>query len=103
MASLEKAFEGLTEGGGLTALAVGAGILFLAPGILPVLGRAIRPLAVGAIRTGMTVYNQASSTVRETTDDLMAEARAELAAEDRGAAADAEPGRRRGRATEQPA
>ncbi len=78
MALFEKAFEGMAEGGAITGVAVGAGVLLLAPGLLPAIGRALRPIAVGAIKTGMTVYHQTLSTVRETTEDLVAEARAEI-------------------------
>lgn len=80
MAMLEKAFEGLVEGAA-APLAVGVGVLLLAPGLLPAVGRAVRPLAVGAIKMGMATYNQAASTVSEISEDLMAEARAELEAE----------------------
>jgi len=83
MAALEKAFEGLIEGGAATGLAIGVGVLMLAPGLLPAIGRTVRPLAVGAIKVGMTAYDQAASTVREVTEDLVAEARTELAAEGR--------------------
>jgi uncharacterized protein DUF5132 len=98
MSFLEKAVEGMTEGGALTGVAVGLGVLFLAPGVLPAVGKALRPIAVGAIKTGMTVYNQTAASVREATEDLVAEARAELEAEGQGA--QAEPARRRTRATE---
>ena len=95
MALLEDTFGGLLEGGPLTGVAVGAGVLMLAPRLLPAVGRVIRPLAVGAIKTGMALYNQTASTVREATEDLVAEARAELEAEGRTG-----PERRRGRAAE---
>ena len=97
MALFEKALEGMVEGGALTGVAVGAGVLLLAPGLLPAIGRALRPIAVGAIKTGMTVYNQAASTVRETTEDLVAEARAELDAQEHNGG---ERTRRRGRTAE---
>lgn len=97
MALFEKGLEGLLEGGAMTGVAVGAGVLLLAPGLLPAIGRAMRPIAVGAIKTGMTAYNQISSTVRETAEDLVAEARAELEAEEHSARAD--HARRRPRAT----
>ncbi len=84
MALFEKGLEGLLEGGAMTGVAVGVGVLLLAPGLLPAIGRAMRPIAVGAIKTGMTAYNQVSSTLRETTEDLVAEARAELEAEGHG-------------------
>lgn len=98
MALFEKGFEGLAEGG-VGGVVIGAGVLLLAPTLLPVLGRALRPLAVSAIKTGMSVYNQAASTVREATQDLIAEARAELEAQEHGAGAP-EARRRRGHAAE---
>lgn len=97
MALLEDTVEGLFESG--TGLAiVGVGALLLAPGLLPAVGRMIRPLAVGAIKAGMTVYDQAASSLREATGDLVAEARTELETNDRAAQAGPEP--RRGRAAE---
>jgi|SRR5579883_2570706 len=96
MAWFEKAFEGVMEGGAATGVAVGVGLL-LVPGLLPAVGRVLRPVAVGAIKTGMTVYEQASSALRETTEDLVAEARAEMEAEGHRSAT---PARRRGRTTE---
>jgi hypothetical protein len=98
MAVFEKAVEGLAEGGAATGAAVGLGVMLLAPALLPVIGRTLRPLAVGAIKTGMTVYREASSRMREATEDLVAEARAEIDAEGQGA--HAEPGRRRARSAE---
>lgn len=88
MSLLEKAVEGLSEGGAVTGAAIGLGVLLLAPGILPAVGRALRPIAVGAIKTGMSVYSQTAATVREATEDLVAEARAELEAEGRGTQAE---------------
>jgi hypothetical protein len=99
MAILEKAFEGLTEGGAVTGAAVGLGVMLLAPSVLPAIGRALRPLAVGAIKTGITVYNQAAPRLREATEDLVAEARAEIDAESQ-AGNQSEPPRRRSRTAE---
>jgi Sec-independent protein translocase protein TatA len=98
MAVFEKAVEGLVEGGAATGAAVGLGVLLLAPSVLPVIGRTLRPLAVGAIKTGMTVYREASSSIREATEDLVAEARAEIEAESHET--HTEPTRRRARAAE---
>lgn len=84
MAVFEKAIEGLAEGGVATGAAVGLGVLLLVPGLLPAIGRALRPLAVGAVRTGITVYNEAATTVREAADDIIAEARADIDAANQG-------------------
>lgn len=95
MAWLEKAFEGVIEGGAVTGVAVGVGLL-LVPGLLPAVGRALRPIAVGAIKTGITLYEHTASTMRETAEDLVAEARAELEADGQSA----NRPRRRGRPAE---
>jgi hypothetical protein len=81
MALFESAVEGLAESGVATGLAIGVGAVLLIPGLLPALGRAMRSVAVGAIKTGMVVYDQTAATVRETTGDLVAEARAQLETE----------------------
>jgi hypothetical protein len=96
MAILEDTFGALAESPAATGLAIGAGVLLLAPTLLPLIGRMVRPLAVGVIKTGMVVYNQTAATLREATEDIVAEARAELDAQ-RQAAALAEPERRRSR------
>jgi hypothetical protein len=102
MALLEGAVEGLAEGGAATGLAIGVGAVMLIPGVLPALGSVMRSIAVGAIKTGMVVYNQTAATVRETTGDLVAEARAQLEAEhqDRATGSDrvTAPASRRGEA-----
>ena len=83
MAFLEDTVGAVFEGGAATGVAIGAGALLLLPGLLPTIGRMVRPLAVAAIKTGMSVYNEASATVREMSEDIMAEARAELEADGR--------------------
>ncbi len=93
MSLFEDAVDGLFESG--TGVAIGAGVLLLVPGVLPAVGRLVRPLAVGAIKAGMTVYDQAASGLRETTGDLIAEARSQLEAESRATHTEAE--HRRGR------
>ena len=91
MALFEGAVEGLAESGVATGLAVGVGAVLLIPGLFPAVGRAMRSIAVGAIKTGMVVYNQTAATVRETTGDLMAEARTQLEAERHGTAVTTSP------------
>jgi hypothetical protein len=93
MALFEGALEGLAEGGAATGLAIGVGAVLLIPGLLPALGTAMRSVAVGAIKTGIQVYDKTAATVRETTGDLMAEARAQLESERQGAAAEPKPAR----------
>ncbi len=97
---LEEGIGGLVEGAALPAVAVGAGVLYFAPGLLSALGRMARPLAVGAIKTGIAIYEETAATVRETTGDLVAEARSQLEAEGRGGG---DHHRRPGKASERPA
>lgn len=112
MAFLEDTVGAVFEGGAATGIAVGAGVLLLMPGLLPAIGRMVRPLAVGVIKTGMVMYNEAAATVREVSEDIMAEVRAELESEGNSGqgpriagqsgstAAHSEPERRRSRAAE---
>jgi hypothetical protein len=78
-------FEELFEEAAGPAVAVGIGALFLAPKVLPALGRVLRPIAKGAIKTGISLYEQTYASVAEATGDLVAEARAELESESRHA------------------
>jgi hypothetical protein len=80
MALLEDLVK--VEGAGPWVLGIGA--LMLAPNLLPAIGRVLRPVAKGVIKTGMTVYEETFATVREATGDLIAEARAELQHEGQG-------------------
>lgn len=86
MALFEGAVEGLAESGMATGLAVGVGAILLVPGLLPAVGNMMRSIAVGAIKTGIMVYDQTAAAVRETTGDLMTEARAQLEADRRASA-----------------
>jgi hypothetical protein len=74
--------EDIVKAEGAGPLVLGVGALMLAPTLLPALGRMLRPVAKGIIKTGMTVYDETYSTMREATGDLIAEARAELQHED---------------------
>ena len=86
MAMLDNVFEG----GMGTGLAV-AGAVVLAPTLLPVVGRILRPVAKAAIKGGLVLYNETLAGVGEVAGDLVAEARAELESEDKG---EARPSRR---------
>lgn len=87
MALFEELFEDAAG-----PVAIGIGALVLAPKVLPAVGRLLRPIVKGAIKTGMTLYEETYATVAEATGDLVAEARAELESESRHA----EPRRSRG-------
>lgn len=98
MAFLEDTVGAVFEGGATTGLVIGAGVVLFAPGLLTTIGRIVRPLAVGVIKTGMVVYTQTAAALSEAGGDIVAEARAELEAEGRGAQE-----RRRSRTAETPA
>ncbi|WP_442756268.1 DUF5132 domain-containing protein [Methylocystis sp. JAN1] len=74
MALLEDVVK--LEGAGPVVLGIGA--LMLAPSLLPAVGRVLRPVVKGVIKTGMTIYDETYASVREATTDLIEEARAEL-------------------------
>ena len=72
-------FEDMFKGGNIvTGLAIGLGAALLAPVVIPVL----RPFAKSVIKAGLVAYDQgrvALAELNETTGDILAEARAELA------------------------
>jgi Protein of unknown function (DUF5132) len=70
-------FEDMFKGNVGNMMVAGAAML-LAPTVLPVIGRALRPIAKEAIKTGIGLYEEARETVGEATGDLVAEARAEV-------------------------
>jgi len=69
--------EDVFKGNVVTGVAV-AGAVLLAPTVLPVVGRALRPMAKAVIKTGMVAYRETLAGVGDVTGDLVAEARAEL-------------------------
>ncbi len=70
--------EDMAKAEGAGPLVLGVGALMLAPTLLPALGRILRPVVKGVIKTGMTVYDETYSTMKEATSDIIEEARAEL-------------------------
>jgi hypothetical protein len=76
-------FEDVLEGGTGPGLLIGIGALVLGPTVLPAVGRALRPMAKAAIKTGIRIYEEGVATVSEATGDIVAEARSELASEGR--------------------
>ena len=85
MALLEDMFKGNM----VTGLAVGVGAAVLGPVLVPALGSALRPLAKGVIKAGLVVYDrgrEAAAGLGEMTEDLAAEARAEMGARQEAAA-----------------
>ncbi len=63
------------------SLAVGAGVVLLAPVIFPIIGSLLKPVVKTAIKGGLLAYDGAKAYVAETKEmieDLSAEAKAEL-------------------------
>jgi hypothetical protein len=56
MALLEDTIGAVFESGAATGLAIGAGVILLAPGLVPAIGKALRPLAKGAIKGGLYCF-----------------------------------------------
>jgi hypothetical protein len=77
VAVFEDVVEGL--GGSIATLATGIGVLVLAPTLLPHVARAIKPLAVAALQSGIVGYRR----IGEATGALHAEARADIEAQRR--------------------
>ncbi len=77
MALLEDMFKGA----GGSGLAVGLGVAILGPVLLPVLARAARPAAKTVVKTGISIYRQATTGLAEAATGLVDEAREELAHE----------------------
>jgi F0F1-type ATP synthase membrane subunit b/b' len=70
------------KGNILTGLAIGIGASVLAPVVIPVLANVVKPLAKAALKGGIVLYERGLETFAETkevVEDLIAEAKAELA------------------------
>ncbi len=68
---------------------VGAGVVLLAPVVLPVVAGVLKPVLKASIKGGLLAYEKLKVTVAEAVEaveDLAAEAKAEIAATDEGAA-----------------
>jgi hypothetical protein len=62
-------------------MAIGAGAVFLAPILLPMIAGVLRPVAKAAIKGGILAFENAKVAVaetKETFEDIAAEARAEV-------------------------
>ncbi len=67
----------------ISGLAIGIGSAIIAPMVTPALSRAAKPLAKAAIKGGLMLFETGKEKLAEAyevVDDLLAEARAELAA-----------------------
>jgi Protein of unknown function (DUF5132) len=75
-------FDNGFKGNILTGLAIGIGASVLAPAIIPVLANIAKPVAKAALKSGLVLYEKGMETFAETkevVEDLLAEAKAELA------------------------
>ena len=72
------------KGNIVTGLAIGIGAAIIAPLVVPALSKAAKPLAKAAVMGGLVPFKTSKeklAVAHELVDDLLAEARAELAAE----------------------
>ena len=77
--------EDLFEDVGTPGIVAGIGALVLAPIVIPAIAKIGKPIAKAAIKGGITLYEKSIGTVAEAgevLEDLVAEARAELADEE---------------------
>ncbi len=72
------------KGNIVSGLAIGIGSAVIAPMIIPALSKVAKPLAKAAIKSGLLLYETGKerfAEVSEVVDDLVAEAKSEIAAE----------------------
>lgn len=90
MALLEDVFAGSA----VTGVAIGVGALLLAPSVVPLVGRVLRPAAKAVIKGGLVLYRDTLAEIGEVASDLVAEARAEIEQSDsRAVSTEARSGR----------
>jgi hypothetical protein len=73
--------NGFGLGGTVTAVAIGAGAVLLAPVLLSMITSVLRPVAKAAIKGGILAFENAKVAIaetKETFEDITAEARAEI-------------------------
>lgn len=80
------ALEDILKGfdGGLAGIAAGVGAAILAPVVVPLLAEVGKPLTKAAIKEGILLYEKTKEALAEVTEvfeDIVAEAKAELAEE----------------------
>jgi hypothetical protein len=76
-----KLFNGF-NGFNVGSLAIGAGVVLLAPVIIPVVGSILKPLTKAVIKGGLLAYEGAKVSIaetKETFEDIAAEAKSEIA------------------------
>ncbi len=72
------------KGNIVSGLAIGIGSAVIAPMIVPALSKVAKPIAKAAIKSGLLLYESGKekfAEVSEVVDDLVAEAKSEIAAE----------------------
>lgn len=82
-------FDAVTKNNVFTGLAIGIGATVLAPVLLPAAARIAKPAAKSMIKAGIVAYERSRESIAvvgEVTEDIVAEARAELAEESARAA-----------------
>jgi hypothetical protein len=83
-------FENGVLGNGLTTpLLLGLGAAIVVPAVVPVVATAMKPLFKGAIKVGVSLYdkgNEAIAEIGEVLEDLVAEAKSEMAEEQKATA-----------------
>ena len=70
------------KGNVVTGLAIGIGAAILAPTVIPALANVAKPLIKAAIKTGIIMYEKGKETAAELSevfDDIVAEAKSEVA------------------------
>lgn len=80
------------KGNIVTGLAIGIGVAVLGPVIIPAMARVAKPLAKAAIKSGVGFYEKGREVMAEAlevVEDLVAEAKSELAEADKKRAAEA--------------
>jgi hypothetical protein len=76
--------ENLVEEMGVPGIAAGVGAVLLAPLLIPAVAKVGKPLAKAAIKSGITLYEKSKGVFAEAGEvfeDLVAEAKVELAEE----------------------
>ncbi|HYA15309.1 MAG TPA: DUF5132 domain-containing protein [Syntrophales bacterium] len=78
----------------LTGLAIGIGAAVLAPAVIPVIAGVAKPVAKAAIKGGLVLFGKGKETfaeLGEVVEDLVAEAKSEIAEAERNARATDSP------------
>jgi hypothetical protein len=66
----------------MSGVALGAGVILLAPVVIPVIGAILKPLTKAVIKGSLLAYQSAKVSIAETkemVEDIAAEAKAEIA------------------------